>query len=261
MANWWEQAFAEDDVGSGDWWTRERTFGLGDQQAAAVDEAAQAQIANDVDTKKRLVLEQAKASRANAPYAQAGQAALNAQRDLLGLNGPEAQRAAEAQLMASPQFQSMVDQSEQAILANASATGGLRGGNVQQALAQNRPQILTDLINQQYGRFGGLAAAGRQGSQFTSGLGLQSAGMVGNVNTSIGQAQAGGILGQEAARLQARQGLAGAALQGAGQLAAFRGQPGGLMGTNRQTGFNGLSGQGQTPYSDYGYVDSPIGAF
>jgi hypothetical protein len=229
-ASFWD-AFGESDAWSGDWWTRERSFGLGDQQAAKVDEAAQAQIARDDESRRGSVLEQAKAAKRDAPYAAAGRDALAQQRAIAGLDGPEAQAAAFAQIENSPQFQSMIDQSEQAILANASATGGLRGGNVQQSLAQNRPQILSDLINQQYNRFGGLASAGQQGGQFTSGLGLQYAGMRGDLNTQSGQAEAGNYLGQEQARLQARSQFANAAMGPVGILSSLgTGTPGGLLG-------------------------------
>src|SRR3569833_110861 len=86
------------------------------------------------------------------PYTLAGQRALGAQSDLVGLNGNGAQQSAINALQASPAFTSLVGQGENAILQNASATGGLRGGNVQAALAQFRPQVLAQLINDQYSR-------------------------------------------------------------------------------------------------------------
>ena len=63
------------------------------------------------------------------PYVDSGANALSAQNDLNGLNGPEAQQKAIANLQNSPQMASMTQQGENAILQNASATGGLRGGN------------------------------------------------------------------------------------------------------------------------------------
>jgi len=175
------------------------TGAFGQQDADAV-RAAQAAGEGGADKGiGNAVLEQAKAAKANAPYAQAGRDALAQQRALAGLDGPEAQQAALAQLENSPQFQTMMQQSEQAILANASATGGLRGGNVQQALAQNRPALLSQLIDQQYGRLGGLAGAGQQGSQFTAGLGAQYAGLLGDLYGQRASATSGGILGAQAA--------------------------------------------------------------
>lgn len=118
-----------------------------------------------------------------APYATAGTGALSAQQDLLGLNGPEAQAKAIAALQASPQFTAQQQLGENRILANASATGGLRGGNVQAALAQFSPALLSQVINDQYGRLGGLTNTG-----------LSAAGGVSNLIQQGGAAQAGGAL-------------------------------------------------------------------
>jgi saccharopine dehydrogenase-like NADP-dependent oxidoreductase len=86
------------------------------------------------------------------PYVSAGTPALQAQMAALGLSGPEAQQAYVAEQEQSPIFQALARQQEEAILQNASATGGLRGGNVQGALAQFRPALLNQFLEQQYGR-------------------------------------------------------------------------------------------------------------
>ncbi|MGL4649826.1 MAG: hypothetical protein ACRC1H_10490, partial [Caldilineaceae bacterium] len=109
------------------------------------------------------------------PYVGAGVTALDAQQALIGQKGPEAQKLAIAALEQSPEFTSNVRQGEEAILANASATGGLRGGNVQAALAKFRPQVLSELINQQFSRLSGLS---QQGQNAAAG--------VGNAGVSIG---------------------------------------------------------------------------
>ncbi len=95
------------------------------------------------------------------PYVSAGTRAVGAQEDLLGLQGDEAQQAAIENIQAGPEFQAMTELGEEAILANASATGGLRGGNVQAALSKFRPQVLSDLINQRFQRLGGPATLGQ----------------------------------------------------------------------------------------------------
>ena len=69
------------------------------------------------------------------PYTQAGTGALTAQQDLLGLNSTGAQQKSIDALSNSPTMQALTDQGENALLANASATGGLRGGNLQAALS------------------------------------------------------------------------------------------------------------------------------
>ena len=114
------------------------------------------------------------------PYAQAGQDALAQQMALMGMGSPEEQAAMIAQLEGGPEYQALVEQGENAMLANASATGGLRGGNLQGALAQFRPQMLSQLINQQMSRLGGLA-----------GMGYNAASTLG---TGVGQANAAGAL-------------------------------------------------------------------
>lgn len=94
------------------------------------------------------------------PFQQAGAQAFEQQQALAGLRGPEAQQAAIAQIEQSPFLQAQIQQGEEAMLQRASATGGLRGGNIQAALAQFRPQMLQQAIEQQYGRLGGFAGAG-----------------------------------------------------------------------------------------------------
>jgi hypothetical protein len=139
------------------------------------------------------------------PYETAGQQAFGQQQALIGLQGPEAQQQAIAALEASPQFQALQQQGENAILQNASATGGLRGGNVQAALSQFRPQVLNSLIEQQYGRLGGIAGAGlgvtgdlvslgQASAAGQAAQGMQSASNIGNLLANQGQAIAGGQL-------------------------------------------------------------------
>jgi len=75
-------------------------------------------------------------------------------------SGSEAQKAAISAIEQGPEFTELAKQGETGILSNASATGGLRGGNTQGALAQFRPSLLNSLINQQYERLGGLSGMG-----------------------------------------------------------------------------------------------------
>lgn len=127
-----------------------------------------------------------------APYVTAGQGALGQQQAIIGMQGPEAQRAATAGFEQSPLFQSMTQQGENAILQNASATGGLRGGNVQAALAQFRPQALNALIEQQYGRLGNLSTLGQASAAGQGAQGMASASNIGNLFANQGAALAGG---------------------------------------------------------------------
>lgn len=126
-----------------------------------------------------------------APYVQAGQGAMGQQQALIGLQGAEAQKQAISGFEQSPLFQAMTQQGENAILQNASATGGLRGGNVQGALAQFRPQALNALIEQQYGRLGGLSSMGQASAAGQAASGLTSASNISNLLANQGAALAG----------------------------------------------------------------------
>jgi len=128
------------------------------------------------------------------PYAQAGEGALSAQQALIGLAGPEAQAAAIRNIEMSPQFTSMVAQGENALLQNASATGGLRGGNTQAALAQFRPNLLSGLIQQQYQNLGGLTTTGANAAAGVGSAGMQTGANVSNLLQQQGAATAGGQL-------------------------------------------------------------------
>lgn len=128
------------------------------------------------------------------PYAQAGEGALSAQQALIGLAGPEAQAKAIREIEMSPQFTSMVAQGENALLQNASATGGLRGGNTQAALAQFRPNLLSGLIQQQYQNLGGLTTTGANAAAGVGSAGMQTGANVSNLLQQQGAATAGGQL-------------------------------------------------------------------
>jgi hypothetical protein len=140
-----------------------------------------------------------------APYVEAGTGALGGQQALLGLSGPEAQQQAISGIEGSPLFGSLVRQGEQGILQSASATGGLRGGNVQGALAQFRPAMLQQLIENQYSKLGGLAGMGQASAAGVGAAGMQTGSNIANLLGQAGQAQAGSAL----ARGQARAGQIG----------------------------------------------------
>lgn len=129
------------------------------------------------------------------PYTAAGTPALQAQMAALGLRGPEEQAAFVAQQEQSPIFQALAQRGEEAILQQASATGGLRGGNVQGALAQFRPALLNQFLEQQYNRLGGMTALGQQSAAGVGTAGMQSANSISELLAQAGQARAGAALG------------------------------------------------------------------
>lgn len=95
------------------------------------------------------------------PFVSGGTQAFTAQGALTGLQGPETEQAAIEAIRSGPEFGALVETGEEAILQNQAAIGGLRGGNVRQQLAQFRPQILSQLINQRFNRLGTLSSQGQ----------------------------------------------------------------------------------------------------
>ena len=129
------------------------------------------------------------------PYVAAGTPALQQQMAALGLAGPESQAEFVKQQEQSPIFQALARQGEEAILQKASATGGLRGGNVQGALAEFRPSLLNQFLTQQYERLGGMTALGQRSAAGVGAAGQETAGAIGNLLGEMGAAQAGAKLG------------------------------------------------------------------
>lgn len=145
-----------------------------------------------------------------APWREEGQKGLTAQSDLVGLSGTQAQQAAIQALQASPQFTSALQQGENSILQNASATGGLRGGNTQAALAQFSPQLLAQTINDQYSRLSGISSMGLGAAGQTGAFGQSAANNVTNLLQQQGAAYAGNALAQGKTQAQALNGVTNA---------------------------------------------------
>ena len=143
-------------------------------------------------------------------YTEAGLEGLQGQRNLLGLGGADAQQQAYDQIMQGPAFKTMMQQGENSILQNASATGGLRGGNVQGALAQFSPQLLNQLINQQYSQYSGLSAQGGNVGQFLANSGQQATTDLSRFGqaSAAGQAASSTNAGNQIALLRQDQGAA-----------------------------------------------------
>ena len=129
-----------------------------------------------------------------APYTEAGYGSLAEQQAMLGLSGAEAQQASVSAMEESPYFQDIARQGEEAMLQQASATGGLRGGNIQGALAQYRPQLLNQLLDQQYGRLSGLTQTGQASAAGVGQAGMNMAGQIGSAYQQAGAATAGSAL-------------------------------------------------------------------
>lgn len=167
------------------------------------------------------------------PFVNAGTGALTGQQDLLGLNGNEAQQNAINNISNSAEFQTYLDQGQNALRQNASATGGLRGGNTQLALAQFSPQLLNQMITQRYSNLGGLTSLGQNAAAGVGNAGMQSANNIGNLLQQSGSAQAGNYLAQG----QANANMYGGIAKGLGGLGSAYDTMGGLSGFKSYYGF------------------------
>lgn len=123
------------------------------------------------------------------PYVQAGQQGLSGQQDLLGLNGFSKQQGAIGNIENSPFFKSQYQQAENALLQNAAATGGLRGGNFQEALADNRSNMLFNNVNQQLQNLSGVASNGQSAAAGLGGNAMTFGNNMAQGYQDIGQAQ------------------------------------------------------------------------
>lgn len=119
------------------------------------------------------------------PYMQAGTGALGGQQDILGINGNNAQQNSLNSIQSSPIFQGLMKQGENSILQNASATGGVRGGNTQKALSQFSPNLLNTLLQQKL-----------QGLQGLTNLGFNATGANTNAIQNFGGIDADLLVGQ-----------------------------------------------------------------
>lgn len=196
------------------------TGGKGAKKAA--QEQAKAQQAALAEQQRQFNTTQANF----APYQQAGTQALGGVQDLLGLGGNGAQQAAIDALKASPGFSALFNQGQDTILQNGAATGGLRGGNMQNSLANFGANTLATTIQQQLANLGGLVQTGAGVTGQLGGLSQNYAGQ---------QAQTQGMLGNANATAAASP---YAALQG------VINQLGGQFGGRGNTGLSQMLGQG-----------------
>jgi hypothetical protein len=196
--------------------------------AKAANNAANTQSAAAQQAIDQQNAQYAKYQQLAQPYVQAGNNALGAYQNLAGLNGNDAQSNAINGIQNSSQFQSLNQQGFNAIDQNASATGGLRGGNTQAALAQFSPNLLNSLIQQQYSNLGGLASMGQNAVAGVGSSGANNANSVGSLLQQQGAARAGGQIAQGQAAGSAFGALTniGGALLGSGALGGLFGGAG-----------------------------------
>jgi len=209
-------------------------------QTQAADQSAAVQLKMFNETKELLkpyVDQGTPAMQELLTYAEPAQESFRQQQALSGLLGPEAQAEMIASIENSPLYQAKVRQGEEAMLQNASATGGLRGGNLQGALAQFRPDMLSAEIEDRYSKLGG----------FTNlGIGLQE-----NL-AKMGQASAAGQAAQGMNTATNLSNIYGNAGQATAQAALARGQANANMWGNIGGSISSLGTLGAMGYGPLG---------
>jgi len=129
------------------------------------------------------------------PWLTAGQSSLGALTALLGLGSPGSQQSAIDNLKNGPLFQSLYRQGNEAILGNASATGGLRGGNTEGALYNLGSDTLNQVIQNQIGNLTGLSDSGLRTGGLLGQFGADTGNSIAQLLASQGTARASGQLG------------------------------------------------------------------
>tara|TARA_R110000782_G_scaffold252209_1_gene339947 strand:- start:496 stop:1158 length:663 start_codon:yes stop_codon:yes gene_type:complete len=150
------------------------------------------------------------------PFQDAGVSAIEQQQILLGLGGSsstatpqEQQRAAFDEFNESPGQRFMRDRAQKNLLRNASAIGGLGGGNVRSALVQQGVGFAQQDYGNQFSRLGQLAGQGQAATVSGGQFGANSANNIAGLNIAGSEARASGILGAAQARSDTAGQLAG----------------------------------------------------
>ncbi len=119
------------------------------------------------------------------PFTEAGPPAVNRQLDILGLNGPEAQAAAQEAAYSGPGFEFRRDRIIGDINRGASAKGQLKSGNRLAALTDRLQGLYASQGNQYFSQLSDVSRTGLAGASATAGV-SQNAGTAISANTVAG---------------------------------------------------------------------------
>ncbi len=135
------------------------------------------------------------------PFQDVGQAALGSRAALAGLGGIEGQQQAFEQIGPESAGQRFIrDRQRRARERNASARGGIGGGNIIRARAEQEAGFAIQDIENQRRELSQLSGGGLTAGAFLGSAGLQTAGTVGDLTQAEAQARASGILGAQEAK-------------------------------------------------------------
>lgn len=169
---------------------------------------------------------------------------LNNLNNLTGANGNAAQQTAINGLTSNPLYTSSMNLGQQAILANASATGGLRGGNTIASLGYLPNQVLSNVMQQQIGNlgtslqgsaglaglYGNLVGLGSNTANTLSNAEMNTGANIANLAVGRGNAQAGANIAQGNATASGLNSL-GSLLGGSGGIGNLFSSIGGSLGS------------------------------
>jgi hypothetical protein len=168
-------------------------FGGGSQKKAS-QKATDAMVAaydRGIDTQTKF---QQQVRQDYQPYTEAGTAALGKLSDLSGLGDPAAYQAALDGLKTDPLYTSLYGNGQEALLQNAAATGGLRGGNFARSSMDFGSDVLTNVYRQALSNYGNIANLGVGAQGTVTQTGVNAANNVTNLQGEIGGAQANNFL-------------------------------------------------------------------
>jgi len=129
-----------------------------------------------------------------APFIGAGGAAIPNLQNLLG-NGPQGAAGEEQALAATPGYQFQLGQGLQGILSNATATGGVGGGNTLKALMGYGQGLADQTYQQSVGNQMGLAQLGENAAAGQGGISANVGGQIGQNIIGAGNVQSAGLVG------------------------------------------------------------------
>lgn len=119
--------------------------------------------------------------------------------ELLGLRGAEAEQAAISGFIESPGQKFLRERGERAVLRSASATGGLRGGNVLAELQRRGIGTAATQLGTRQDRLRAVAAGGTGALGTQAGIGAGISSNIAELLASRGDVRASGILGRKGA--------------------------------------------------------------
>jgi len=181
-------------------------FGIGGNRKA-ISDANKADQAGIAQAQSTISGQQTANTNAFSPYTTAGAGATNSIADLLGLSGNESQSQAITNLQNTPTYQALFDQGNRTVLQDAAATGGVRGGNTTNSLAQFGSGLLSNTIQQQLANLMGVSNQGQGAASNLAGLNSNLSGGIASLFNQSGQDNASAILGKHAAINQGVSGL------------------------------------------------------